>query len=144
MAEAIHVPCAQCGVINRIPSSRLTDNPVCGKCKKRVLSGHPVTLNSQNFQAYVGRSELPILVDFWAQWCGPCKMMAPIFNQVASELEPKMRFGKVDTEAEQALANSYQIRSIPTLILFKNKQEIARQAGAMDLHNLKLWIQQYV
>jgi thioredoxin 2 len=116
------------------------DNPTCGKCKAVLFSGEPVTLTSANFRALVERSEMPVVVDLWASWCGPCKMMGPIFAEVSSELEPRMRFAKLDTEAEQALAGRFNVRSIPTLIVFKNGREVARQAGVMQQAQLRQWL----
>ncbi|MDH5191083.1 MAG: thioredoxin TrxC, partial [Gammaproteobacteria bacterium] len=124
-----HVVCPQCGQINRIPEDRLVDGPKCGGCKQELFMGKPVELNSQNFSRFVAKSDLPVVVDFWAPWCGPCKMMAPVFEQVAGEVSPRVVLAKVNTEAEQALAGQFGIRSIPTLAVFKGGKESARIAG---------------
>jgi thioredoxin 2 len=132
--------CPSCFAVNRVPDSRLAEHPNCGKCHQPLLPGKPIDLTSACFDTFVNRSGLPVVVDFWATWCGPCKMMAPVFAQVASELSTHACFVKVETETEQMLAARYGIRSIPTLAIFKNGREIARQAGAMDGANLKRWL----
>ncbi len=142
--SAYHIVCPHCDSINRVPKKRLEDGAKCGKCRDALFTGKPLELDSHTFQKHVGRSDIPVLVDFWAPWCGPCKMMAPSFNQAASQLEPQVRLAKVNTENEQMLAAKFNIRSIPTLALFKNGREIARQAGAMDQANLVAWIRQYL
>jgi thioredoxin 2 len=139
MTDSLHIVCPHCDAVNRIPSGKLVDQPVCGKCKKPLFDGHPVELNSSNFTKHISRSDLPVLVDFWAPWCGPCRMMAPNFVQAAGRLEPNMRLAKLNTEEAQQLAAQYNIRSIPTLALFKNGREIARQAGAMDVNGIVNW-----
>lgn len=136
----MELACPTCAAINRVPDARLDDQPNCGKCHSPLLPGKPVDLNSARFDTFIGRSGLPVVVDFWASWCGPCKMMAPVFAQTASDLATRARFAKVETEAEQALAARHGIRSIPTLAIFRNGQEIARQAGAMDGANFKRWL----
>ncbi len=136
----MELACPACAAINRVPDSRLADQPNCGKCHSLLLPGKPVDLRSASFATFVSHSGLPVVIDFWASWCGPCKMMAPVFAQTASELATRARFAKVDTETEQVLATRYGIRSIPTLAIFRNGQEIARQAGAMDGANLKRWL----
>jgi thioredoxin 2 len=115
------------------------DHPVCGKCKKPVMSGQPLELNEAGFNRYVSKSNQPLLVDFWAPWCGPCKMMAPIFTQAAAQLEPQFRLIKVNTEVEQSLAARLRIQSIPTLAIYKGGQEVIRQPGAMMLNDLVQW-----
>jgi len=144
MSDALTLGCPHCHAVNRVSRARLNDGPTCGKCKQPLFTGEPVALTSANFRALVERSELPVVVDFWAGWCGPCKMMAPIFAEAARELEPRMRFAKLDTEAEQALAGRFGIRSIPTLIVFKGGREVARQAGAMQGSQLRQWLQPHL
>ncbi len=136
-----NVVCPHCAAVNRIPGERLGDKPRCGKCSKPLFTGQPLALNAASFDRHLQRSELPLVVDFWAEWCGPCKMMAPAFAQAAAELEPIVRLAKVDTEAQQTVAARYSIRSIPTLILFRGGQEIARQAGAMSRNDIVHWVQ---
>lgn len=142
MSDAVHVVCRSCGQINRIPEARLVDGPKCGGCKQGLFPRKPVELTAQNFTRFISKSDLPIVVDFWAPWCGPCKMMAPVFEQVAGEVSPQVILAKVNTEAEQALAAQFGIRSIPTLAVFKGGKETTRMAGAMDAANLKNWIAQ--
>ena len=139
MSEPIIVVCTHCHAANRIPADRLADGGTCGKCKTRLFSGEPVELNATNFDRHVGHSGIPVLVDFWAPWCGPCRAMAPAFAQAARQLEPEVRLVKVNTEEEQQLAARFGIRSIPTLALFRDGREVARQAGAMDLNGLMRW-----
>ena len=132
--------CQHCNAKNRLPSDRLGDNPKCGKCKSPIFSGKALELSSANVAAVLNHNDLPVLVDCWADWCGPCKSFAPVFTQAATELEPKLRFAKLNTEKEQGIAGRWQIRSIPTLILFKAGKEVARQSGAMSLAQLKQWL----
>ena len=141
MSEAVHVVCPECQGINRVPQGRLGDNPKCGKCSGTLFHGEPLTLNQQTFSQHL-KSDLPVVVDFWAPWCGPCKMMAPVFAQAASQTEPNVRLAKVNTEDNQQLAMQYGIRSIPTLVMFKQGREHARVSGAMDATSLIGWIRQ--
>ncbi len=140
MADAIHIACPHCDAVNRVPAARLSEGGNCGRCKKPLFAGVPIELDAERFAVHSGRSEIPLVVDFWAAWCGPCKMMAPAFHTVAGRVEPHARLAKVDTEAHPGLAGRFGIRSIPTLILFRNGQEIARQSGAMDAGTLERWI----
>ena len=139
-AESLIVPCASCHALNRLPRTRLADAPSCGKCHQPIISGHPLVLDEASFDRHAGRGDLPLVVDFWAPWCGPCKMMAPAFAQAAGMLEPQFRLAKLDTEANQALAARFGIRSIPTLVLFRGGREIARQAGAMNTAGIVQWV----
>lgn len=141
MSDKKHIVCPHCNATNRIPSTRLGDKPKCGKCKQALFTGQPINLTMANFSQHIVNSDIPVLVDFWAPWCGPCQTMAPAFSLAAEQLEPYYRLAKVDTEAEQALGAQYNIRSIPTIALFKNGQEVARQAGAMGIEDIKRWVQ---
>jgi thioredoxin 2 len=135
------IPCPHCGAMNRIPATRAAEAPRCGRCHEAVFAGKPIPLTAAEFDKHAVRSELPLLVDFWAPWCAPCLGMAPEFEAAAKSLEPRLRLAKVDTEAEPALAQRYGIRSIPTLILLHSGREIARQSGAMSSTQIVRWAQ---
>lgn len=138
------IVCPGCHAPNRIPAARLADRPRCGRCKQALFTGQPIVLTDQTFDRHLNRGEVPLVVDFWAPWCGPCRMMAPFFEQAAAELEPNVRFAKVNTDENPRLAQQYGISSIPTTALFKGGREVARQAGAMNLAQLRQWIQSQV
>ncbi|GAB4123829.1 MAG: thioredoxin TrxC [Sideroxydans sp.] len=139
MSDPKHIVCPHCDAVNRVPADKLDAHPTCGKCKQPLFTGHPVELNQGNFMRHIGNSDIPVLVDFWAPWCGPCRMMAPAYAQAAPMLEPEIRLVKLDTEQAQQLAAQFNIRSIPTLALFKGGREVARQAGAMDTRGIVAW-----
>ena len=142
--STLHIVCPHCHTVNRIIAERLAQHPRCGQCKQALFTGHPLELTSRNFQQHITRNEIPVVIDFWAPWCGPCKMMAPSYTQAAAILEPQVRLAKLNTEQEQNIAAQFNIRSIPTLIIFKTGREIARQAGAMNASDIVHWINGYI
>jgi thioredoxin 2 len=141
MTTPLHIVCPHCDAVNRVPQERLGEGPTCGKCQLSLFTGQPVDLSNARFAKHVERSDIPVLVDFWAPWCGPCRTMAPFYAQATQRLEPRVRVAKVDTEANQELGARYNIRSIPTLALFRGGREVARQPGAMDANNILAWVQ---
>ncbi len=137
-----HINCPNCLATNRLPEERLSDKPSCGKCKKPLFTGKPMELHPGNVAATMDNNDIPIVVDCWAPWCGPCRSFAPVFEQAAAQLEPKARFAKLNTEAVPSIAQRWRIQSIPTLIVFKGGKEIARMSGAMPLPQFKQWLAQ--
>lgn len=136
------IACPHCAGLNRLPATRLSQQPVCGKCKLPMFVGQPVTVTADNFANLAEKSDLPLVLDFWADWCGPCRSFAPVFSQAAAELEPMFRFGKINTEVEQVLAGRFQIRSIPTLMLLHKGRVVAQLAGALPKAQFYRWLQQ--
>jgi thioredoxin 2 len=141
MSEPLHIVCPHCDSINRIPTARAHEAPKCGRCHQALFTAHPIELTAANFQRHIGRDDIPVVVDFWAPWCGPCKTMAPHFAAAAKLLEPRVRLAKVNTENEQSLAAEFTIRSIPTLALFKGGREVARQPGAIGTEDIVRWVE---
>ena len=144
MSETLHIVCPHCHTTNRVQVDQLSSSPTCGQCKQTLFSAHSVPLDAVAFDKHISRSQIPVLVDFWAPWCGPCISMAPAFEQAAAQLEPRVRLAKVNTEEAQQLGARFNIRSIPTLALFRGGREIARQPGAMGATDIVRWTEAHL
>jgi thioredoxin 2 len=143
MDEALHVVCPSCETINRVPQAKLRQGGKCGHCGDPLFTGQPLPLDAARFRRHAEKSDLPLLVDFWAAWCGPCRAMAPSFEEAARRLEPEMRLAKIDVDAEPELAAEFRVSSIPTLVLIRHGREIGRVAGALSLPNLLAWAREH-
>ena len=143
MSESLKIVCPHCDAVNKLPVDKLNAGGKCGKCKKKLFAGKAATLKAGTAQRHLEQSGIPVVVDCWAAWCGPCKSFAPTFDLAAKKLEPAFRFTKLDTEKEQGLAARFRIQSIPTLLVFKNGKEVARQAGVMSLQPFEAWLKPY-
>ncbi len=141
MSESFHVVCPHCNAVNRIAAGRPATEAICGACKKPLFSGEPIALTAANFDKHLERNDIPVVVDFWAPWCGPCRGMAPIFARAAKELEPRVRFAKVNVDEEPSIAGRYGIRGIPTLIVFDHGKVVKQQAGLIDIEFLRRLVQ---
>ena len=144
MSEFTHIVCPYCNGTNRIPSGTIPNEAKCGRCKKSILDTKPIELNRDNFQQHLEKNDIPVLIDFWAPWCGPCKVMGPNFEKASVEFKAKVRFAKVNTEDQQSLGAHFNIRSIPTLVLFKNAKEVDRISGALDANQLTDWLKKKI
>jgi thioredoxin 2 len=144
VADSLIIACPACSALNRAPREKLAGGSAgkCGQCGAPLFEGHPVALTARTFEAHASKSDLPLLVDFWAPWCGPCRAMAPQFEKAASELEPGVRLAKVNTEEERELAGRFSIRGIPTIVLLRKGREVARQSGLLDAAGIRDWVEQ--
>lgn len=140
MTGSLHIVCPECLAVNRVPAERLSQAPKCGQCHRPLFTGHPVSLSASSFRKHIEGNDVPVVVDFWAPWCGPCRMMAPAYEQAARELEPAVRLAKVDTQAEPGLGGELGIRAIPTLVIFKGGRELARQSGAIGVADIARFV----
>lgn len=140
MTDQLQLVCPQCHTLNRLPGERLRNKPRCGKCHEPLFDSGPIELDTAGFERHVGKDGIPVVVDFWTPWCGPCKAMAPEYEKATALLEPDVRLVKLNTEQAQSIAQRFRIRSIPTLAVFNAGREVARQAGAMPAAAIVDWV----
>lgn len=144
MSDTQHVVCPHCHTTNRVRTDQLGSAPDCGQCKRPLFDAHPAALDEAAFERHIARNDIPVVVDFWAPWCGPCRMMAPAFEQAAARLEPQVRLAKVNSDEAPNASARYNIRSIPTMVMFQGGREVARQSGAMGAADIVRWVQSHV
>lgn len=140
MSEFTHIVCPYCNGTNRLPSTKIAEDAKCGRCKKSIFDTLPISLTTDNISQHLEKNDIPVIIDFWAPWCGPCKTMGPNFEQASRNFKTKIRFAKVNTEEQASLGGHFNIRSIPTLVLFKQGKEVDRVSGALDSKSLTSWI----
>ena len=143
MSHSLHVVCPHCDGVNRLPGSRLADAPKCGRCKSALFTGEPLALDGARLEKHLSSSDLPLVIDFWAGWCGPCRTMAPIFARAAADLEPRARFVKVDVDANPQAAARFGVRGIPALFVVQSGKVLAHQAGLGDVSLLRDWVERF-
>lgn len=143
MNKLLQIPCTHCRSLNRVPNTRLTDRPICGHCHAPLFTGQPFVLTTDNFELHASRSDIPLVVDFWAAWCGPCQVMAPAYHKAAKMLEPEVRAGKINSDEERSLAARFEIVSIPTLIIFREGRELGGKPGIMETHEIVRWVRSF-
>ena len=141
--DGVHIVCPSCDSVNRVPENRPAAQAVCGRCKTKLFEGRPIDLDGARFERHAERNDIPVIADFWAPWCGPCRAMAPVFERAARELEPSARFVKVNVDDNPNLAGKLGVRGIPAFFVFRHGRVLAQQAGVADFGTLRNWVTQF-